>query len=346
MLESKRIGYKIGDRHILHDINVRIEPGSFVGIIGPNGAGKTTLMRVLAGVARPSMGAVLFEGESVHGMPDRRRARAMAYMSQNPAIGFGFTVWDVVAMGRYAHRGAGPFGRLGLPGSLSGEDRRVIERALAATDVERFRDRPVTNLSGGERQRVFLARTLAQQPRLLFLDEPTSDLDIRFQLDILNLVQRLRKEQQLTVIMAIHDLTWTLRFCDTVLALQAGRVAAFGDANEVVTERLIADVFGVAAHIVREEGVPARVDFVGATVGEAGGGHGTVLHGSGVSHGTTVSHGITVSDGGTASDGITASDGSTASHGIAADGIDELAQRPAPNAGAESSADTAERVAR
>lgn len=274
MLEAKGVCYTIGsagDLYILQDINVHIEPGAFVGIIGPNGAGKTTLMRVLAGVARPTNGEVLFEGQSVHRMSDRHRARAIGYMSQHPAIGFGFTVWDVVAMGRYAHRGAGALGRLGLAGSFDEADRKAVEQALAVTDVEQFRDRPVTNLSGGERQRVFLARTLAQQPRMLFLDEPTSDLDVRFQLEILKLVQRLRKEKQLTVVMAIHDLTWALRFCDHILALRAGRVAAFGGADEVVTEDLIANVFGVTAHVGRTEGAGPRVDFVG--MADEGAGH-------------------------------------------------------------------------
>lgn len=275
MLDAKGVSYVIGggstgDTPILRDIDVHVRAGAFIGIIGPNGAGKTTLMRVLAGVARPTSGQVRFEGESVHALPDRRRARAIAYMSQNPGIGFGFTVRDVVSMGRYAHRDGGALSRLALSRSFSDADRRAIDRAMVATDVEQLRDRPVTNLSGGERQRVFLARTLAQEPRLLFLDEPTSDLDIRFQLEILSLVQRLRVAQQLTVVMAIHDLTWALRFCDAILALHAGRVAAFGPVDEVLTEALIADVFGVQARIVRTPGGLPRVDFVGAVAGEDG----------------------------------------------------------------------------
>lgn len=252
---------------ILRDIDVHIRPGSFVGVIGPNGAGKTTLMRVLAGILHPTSGEVLFEGRSVHRMSETERARSIAFMSQNPGIGFGFTVADVVAMGRYAHRR--PWWRGGGRSSASDDtdsdgptDEAVVEQAMAATEVGHLRERPVTNLSGGERQRVFLARTLAQQPRLLFLDEPTSDLDIRFQLEILELVRALHEERQLTVVMAIHDLTWALRYCDDILALQGGRVAADGPAEDVLTEHLIGDVFGVRAHIEQSTNGAPRVDFV------------------------------------------------------------------------------------
>lgn len=255
MLTAEHVSYRINGVDILRDVSVRIPRGRFLGIVGPNGAGKTTLMRVLAGIVRPAAGRVLLDGRPLSALTDRERARSIAYMSQNPAIGFGFTVEDVVAMGRYAHR---------RPLAPMGEaDRRAVERAMALTDVAHLRERPVTDLSGGERQRVFLARTLAQQPRLLFLDEPTSDLDVRFQLQILTLIRTLQREQRLTVAMAIHDLTWAARYCDAVLTLKSGRVVAFGDTGAVLTETLIDRVFGVRSHVVRANGAPVRIDFVG-----------------------------------------------------------------------------------
>lgn len=254
MLKTVDVSYRIKGRDIVSGVSVHIPRGKFVGIVGPNGAGKTTLMRMMAGVARPSGGQVLVEGRSMSELSDRERARIIAYMSQNPAIGFGFTVEDIVVMGRYAHR------RPWAP--LSPADREAVERALVATGVAHLRDRLVTDLSGGERQRVFLARTLAQQPRLLLLDEPTSDLDVRFQLEVLTLIRRLQKERRLTVVMSIHDLTWAARFCDAILVLKDGRVAAFGNTAAVLTEALIEQVFGVAVRIVREKGAPVRVDFV------------------------------------------------------------------------------------
>lgn len=254
MLTAENVYYHTGGVDILHGVSVHIPRGRFVGIIGPNGAGKTTLMRVLAGVARPASGRVLLEGRPLSETTDRERARVAAYMSQNPSIGFGFTVEDVVTMGRYAHRG--PLAPLGAA------DREAVERAMAATDVVHLRERPVTDLSGGERQRVFLARTLAQQPRLLLLDEPTSDLDVRFQLEVLTLVRTLQQQHQLTVVMAIHDLTWAARYCDAILALKNGQAVAFGDTDAVLTESLIDEVFGVRSTVVRANGAPVRIDFL------------------------------------------------------------------------------------
>lgn len=257
MLKADNVSYRIRRRDILRGVSVHVPRGRFVGIIGPNGAGKTTLMRVLAGIARPGAGDVTVAGRPLASMTDRERAKIVAFMSQNPAVGFGFTVEDVVAMGRYAHRRA-----LVRPGET---DREAIDRAMRATDVTHLRDRLVTELSGGERQRVFLARTLAQEPQLLFLDEPTSDLDVRFQLEILTLIRRLKEEQQLTVVMSIHDLTWAARFCDGLLALKDGQVVAYGDTDTVLTEALIENVFGVKSRIVRQAGAPVRVDFVAAS---------------------------------------------------------------------------------
>ncbi len=148
MLKADNVSYRIRRRDILRGVSVHVPRGQFVGIIGPNGAGKTTLMRVLAGIARPGAGDVTVAGRPLASMTDRERAKIVAFMSQNPAVGFGFTVEDVVAMGRYAHRRA-----LVRPGET---DREAIDRAMRATDVTHLRDRLVTELSGGERQRVFL----------------------------------------------------------------------------------------------------------------------------------------------------------------------------------------------
>ena len=187
MLTAENIIYRVGDREILRGVSVRIPRGRFVGVVGPNGAGKTTLIRGLSGVARPAAGRVLLEGRPLAGLRARERARMVAYMSQNPSIGFGFTVEDVVAMGRYAHR------RPLAP--MSGADRAAGGAGHGGHGCVPLRERLVTELSGGERQRVFLARTLAQEPRLLFLDEPTSDLDVRFQLEILSLVRTLQRRR-------------------------------------------------------------------------------------------------------------------------------------------------------
>lgn len=243
-------------KSILRVDELRLGAGGVTGVIGPNGAGKTTLMRILAGLARPSQGQVLYQGRPLARLSDRERARHIAFMSQNPHVGFGFTVRDVVAMGRYPYRG-----RLQ---EWRPDDWAAVEGAMAATGVAHLRDRLITELSGGERQRVFLARALAQAPRVLFLDEPIANLDVRYQLEILSLVGRLRDRYGWTIVMAIHDLNWAMRWCDRLLVLYRGRVAACGPAGTVLDEALIQDVFGVHSRIERDGHRAVRVEFLSA----------------------------------------------------------------------------------
>lgn len=254
LLQAEGVGYRIHGQPILRGVDVAVKSGEFLGIIGPNGAGKTTLMRVLAGIARPSEGQVTFAGRPLEQLSDRERARQIAFVSQNPGLGFGFTVRDVVSMGRYPYRR--------LWEGWRAEDQVAVEAAMAATGVLHLQHRPVTDLSGGERQRVFLARALAQQPRILFLDEPIANLDIRYQLEVLNLVSRLRERHGWTVVMAIHDLNWAIRYCDRLLVLQAGRLVACGPAQSVLNETLIETVFGVKSRIDREGERAVRVEFL------------------------------------------------------------------------------------
>ena len=256
VLQAERVGYRVHGRPLLSDVTLAVERGELLGVLGPNGAGKTTLLRVLAGIARPTTGRVLLEGQPLERLSDRERARRMALVSQNPGLGFGFTVWDVVSMGRY------PYRRF-LEGWRP-EDREAVEGAMAATGVGHLRHRLITELSGGERQRVFLARALAQKPRVLFLDEPIANLDVRYQLEVLTLVRDLRARQGCTVILAIHDLNWAVRFCDRLLVLHQGRIAALGPAASVLDETLIRDVFGVRSRIERDGNRPVRVEFLSA----------------------------------------------------------------------------------
>ncbi len=253
VLRAEEISVRVKGRAIVDGVSVSLAQGEFLGIIGPNGAGKTTLMRVLSGIARPSSGQVLFGGRPLAALPDRERARQIAFVSQNPGIGFGFSVLDVVRMGRY------PYRRF-LEGWRP-DDGAAVEDAMAAAGVAHLRHRLVTDLSGGERQRVFLARALAQQPRVLFLDEPTANLDVRYQLEVLHLVRSMRARHGWTVVMAIHDLNWALRFCDRLLVLHQGRVAACGPAHAVLNEALIRNVFGVECRIDRDGAGAVRVEL-------------------------------------------------------------------------------------
>ena len=208
-----------------------------------------------AALIRPCSGRVLLDGVDVAALPDRARARRIAFLSQHPQIGFGFRVREIVTMGRYPHR------RRLSP--LSPDDRAAVDRAMAYTGTGELADRIATELSGGELRRVFLARALAQETDILFLDEPTAHLDVRYQIELLQLIRDIQQECGITVVIAIHDLTWALRYCHSVVALSDGRLAASGDTDSVLTEERVQEVFGVRNRIVRSDSGPARVDVIG-----------------------------------------------------------------------------------
>jgi len=253
-LQFDNLSYHIGPAAILRDIHADVPPQGIVGLIGPNGAGKSTLLRAINGLIRPSSGSVLVNGRSVTRIPERQRARLMAMMPQNPGIGFGFTVEEVVAMGRYPY--------LSRLKPLSNRCRDVIAESMATTGVAHLAERRTTHLSGGERQRVFLARALAQEPQLLLLDEPIANLDIKYQLEILDLVQQLHQKREMQVIVAIHDLTWALRVCTHLLVLKEGSLVAAGPTADVLTEALVEDVFGVRARLALEQPGEPRLDVL------------------------------------------------------------------------------------
>lgn len=255
LLEARQVSLAYHGAEILRGIDLAIHRGEMLGLIGPNGAGKSSLIKVMSGIAKPTAGAIHLDGRPLESYRDRERGQRIAVMRQNPQLGFAYPVYDVVAMGRHPHK------RRLAP--LDDDDRRAIEHAMETAGVDSLKERLITTLSGGERQRVFLARALAQQPDLLLLDEPTANLDVRYQLEILTLIRRLNQETGLTVALAIHDLTLALRFCDRLAVISRGELVAAGAAESVLTEELIAAVFGVQARVDRDPETGARrVDYV------------------------------------------------------------------------------------
>ena len=231
---------------VVDGVDLALAPGELVGLIGPNGAGKSTLVRLLSGVSAPEMGRVLLDDEP---LPSRRRrdvAKAIAVVAQDPVLPEGFRVGDVVAMGRAPHVGF-------LRGERA-EDREAIARVLHQTDLWPHRAQQVQRLSGGERQRVALARALAQEPAYLLLDEPTSHLDVRYQLEILG---RARGESAngRGVLVVLHDLNLAAR-CDRLVLMGAGRVMAEGAPDDVLAEDLLTDVYRAPLRIARVDGQP------------------------------------------------------------------------------------------
>lgn len=244
LLCAREVSFGFNGTCILKRVSFRLEAGEFVGLAGPNGAGKSSLLKVLSGLWRGAEGHIELMGRPLAEYQPREVARLIAHVPQSTALDFPFTVHEVVMMGRSPH-----LGRFQLEGPA---DRAVVERAMRITEVLHLAPRLINTLSGGERQRVLIARALAQEPKILFLDEPTSNLDIRHQLALLELVQSLAHEQGLGVVAAIHDLPLVARFCDRVVLMAEGRVANEGRPAEVFDAETLAHIFGVEVTVEPE----------------------------------------------------------------------------------------------
>lgn len=243
VLEARGLVCGYGDGPVLKGIDFRLGAGDFVGVLGPNGCGKSTLIRAMSGVLRAEKGEVTLSGRPISAMPRREVARQIAVIPQDRAALFAFTVLEVVLMGRTPH--------IGRFEAVRPRDLEVAGWALERTDALHLKDRLITTLSGGERQRVVVARALAQEPRILLLDEPTSFLDLNHQVEIFDLLDELSREHGLTLLCASHDLNVTAEYCDRLVMLQAGRIVAEGTPEEIVTADHIREVYG-AEVIVRE----------------------------------------------------------------------------------------------
>jgi iron complex transport system ATP-binding protein len=239
---SVAVGHR--GRAVLEGASVVLEAGTTTAIIGPNGSGKSTLLRALAGVAKPLAGDIALDGRPLGSYTSRELARRLAHLPQAPLVPAGITVEELVALGRHPHRR--------LLGS-AGSDDEAVEDAITATGVGLFRRRPVAELSGGERQRVWVAVALAQQAPILLLDEPTTFLDIRHQLELLELLSKLAAEGR-AVLVVLHDLNQAAAFADDVLVLGRGRVIAQGRPAEVLDRAVISEAFEVDALVEARDG--------------------------------------------------------------------------------------------
>lgn len=231
---------ELAGRKVLSDIGFSVAEGAILGILGPNGSGKTTLLRCLAGLQVPSAGRIRIDGADPRALRPAELARRLALQAQDSAAALGFTVRDVVGMGRLVHRRS-------VFSASGAEDRAIVEDALARLELETLAERPVEQLSGGERQRVMIARALAQRPRILLLDEPTNHLDIQHRFAILDLVRSLG----ITVVMTLHDIELAARWCDRLLLLKDGRLKADAVPEEALTAERLTAVYRVAAAVDR-----------------------------------------------------------------------------------------------
>ncbi len=241
-LEAQRVSFAYNGRPVLRDVDLRVLPGQMVGVIGPNGAGKSTLIKILSRLLRPDEGRVSLGGRDLTLWGHTQLARHLAVVPQAAQLPETFTAWEVVLMGRTPY--------LGLLGNETATDMAIAQRAMEETSTWHLASRLIGQLSGGERQRVVMARALAQEPRVLLLDEPTLHLDINHQLEILSLVRHLVDEQGLAVLAIFHDLNLAAQFCQELVLLCQGRVFARGCPEKVITATNIAAVYGVEVTIL------------------------------------------------------------------------------------------------
>ncbi|WP_246430730.1 ABC transporter ATP-binding protein [Streptomyces rectiverticillatus] len=245
------LGY--AGRTVVDGVDLAVPGGAVTAVVGPNACGKSTLLRGLARLLAPTAGTVTLDGADIHRMPARALARRLGLLPQQAVAPEGVTVEGLVRLGRYPHQ------RMLTPWSKA--DQAAVEEALARTGTDALRDRPVDQLSGGQRQRAWIALALAQDTPLLLLDEPTTFLDLRHQLDVLDLVEELNTEAGRTVVMVLHDLGQAARYADHLVVMCDGRPAAAGPPADVLTAELVEEVFQVECRVVPdpETGTPLVV---------------------------------------------------------------------------------------
>jgi iron complex transport system ATP-binding protein len=241
MIEINALTFSYNHKPVLSGIDFSVKAGEIVCIIGPNGSGKSTLLRCMNKILKFKQGAVLIQGKNIRSIRLRDLSRQMGYVPQHETRSFAFTVFESVLMGRRPHIGW----------HVADQDLAVVHNTLHHLGLVELRRRRVDELSGGERQRVFIARALAQEPSVMLLDEPTSSLDPRHQLEVFELITGLSREKGITIVCAIHDLHLAARFADRIVMLKKGRIVAQGTPRTVMTHENLKTVYGIEASISR-----------------------------------------------------------------------------------------------
>ncbi|AFL52319.1 iron complex transport system ATP-binding protein [Sinorhizobium fredii] len=237
LLSARNITVRYGELTALNDFSIDVAPGEIIALIGPNGSGKSTALHALAGLNRPSLGSAMIEGRGVGQWKRRELAKRLSFLPQAPLSPENMTVEQLVRQGRFAH--------LGLFGGFSSRDQQAVSWALKQTGLGELAERRLDAISGGERQRAWIAAALAQEARILLLDEPTSFLDIGHQVEVLELVCRLARERQVAVVLSIHDLNHAMAIADRIVLMTSGEVRFTGDATALARSGLIQKAFQV-----------------------------------------------------------------------------------------------------
>lgn len=245
-MEVKNLYFSYGKNKVLRDVSLKIERGRITTIMGANGCGKSTLFSVMTKNLFPRKGKVLLGGKNIQRLTLKEFAREVSIVQQYNTSSDDITVERLISFGRTPHKKP-------MQGS-SEEDEELIEWAMEVTGLTQYRDREVSRLSGGQRQRVWIAMALAQNTKILFLDEPTTYLDVRYQIEILELVKKLNQEYDITIIMVLHDINQAICFSDRIIGLKDGCVAVEGDPAEVITTESIRTLYGIDLQIAMVDG--------------------------------------------------------------------------------------------
>lgn len=229
---------------ILEDVGIELPKGKISVIIGANACGKSTLLKTLTRLIKPKEGQILLDGQDIHHMNPKKVARSLGLLPQSPLVPEGIAVSDLVSRGRYPYQS--------LVKSMGEEDHEAVREALEMMGITHLADRPVDALSGGQRQRVWIAMALAQQTDILLLDEPTTYLDIAYQVEILDLLKDLNRQKGTTIAMVLHEINLSARYADYIFAVKNGKIIAEGQPGQIMNEELIQEVYGMQSSIIED----------------------------------------------------------------------------------------------
>lgn len=243
VLEACDLQGGYGDKTIVEQVTLALHQGEWLSILGANGSGKSTLLRLFGRILSPQQGSIHLSGRDIHSLSPTAIARKLALLPQQQVLPAGLSVYQLVSLGRSPHQ---PWWQW----DLTANDHQQIDQALVWTDMEQYRHEPVSALSGGQRQRAFLALALAQQPQVLLLDEPTTYLDIHYQLQLLELLKRLNQTEQLAIITVLHDINLAVRYSQRLALMRQGKLLAIGPIAETLTPEILHQVFDVDVAIL------------------------------------------------------------------------------------------------
>ncbi|MEM7489029.1 MAG: ABC transporter ATP-binding protein [Pseudomonadota bacterium] len=255
-IEGMSAGY--GGAPVVRDLSLAVPNGALTAIVGPNGCGKSTVLKTMARVLTPAAGRVTLDGAAIHGLPTRAVAKRLALLPQGPVAPEGLSVRELVAQGRFPHQS--------LLRQWSRDDARAVDAAMAAADVADMADRPIDALSGGQRQRCWIAMVLAQETQVLLLDEPTTFLDLKVQVELMTLLRRIAHDKGRTLVVVMHELNVAAAFADRLVMMRAGRIEVEGRVAEVFTEPMLHAVFDLDATVLTDpaSGRPVCVPRIAA----------------------------------------------------------------------------------